>query len=199
MPDQCHNRVRARRSAALVVLALVFAPAGHAQVYKCTVGGATVYQDAACGTARQKLPKTPAATPGPVAAEPARRSAASDTPEFAPGTVIAPSRSRSRSPAPLRPVVVAAPAALEQTPYIAKPPTRPTGTAQEQLQRAVAEQQAMHAQRGVEMQALSDRWRSNPGEMDMSADMAALDRRWRPGEEAIEARIRALSDAVFRR
>jgi hypothetical protein len=195
MPDPFHHRDRRPRLAALAALALVFAQAGHAQVYKCTVGGATVYQDAACGAASQKLPKTPAATPAPVAAEPARRSAASNIPEFAPGTVFAP----SRSPAPLRPVLAAAPTALEQTPYIAKPRTRPAGTAQEQLQRAVAEQQAMHAQRGFEMRALSERWRSNPGEMDMSGDMAALDRRWRPREEAIEARIRALSDAVFRR
>ena len=181
---------------ALALAALVVAPAGHAQVYKCTVNGATVYQDAACGTARGKLSTAPVGPPAPVPSMPAPRSATANGPEFAPGTVIPPSVP-STAYAPIRsaPAVSAAP--REQTPTIAKPPTRRTGTPQDELQRAIQEQRAMLAQRRSEMDAMSERWRSNPGAADIGGDMEALDRRWRPREEAMQLRIKALTDAVF--
>ena len=200
MPALRHFRVRSFRqvvAAAVALAALGFANAGHAQVYKCTVKGATVYQDAACGTVRETLPTTPA-TPAitPAATRPARRNPSPMVPEFAPGTVIAPS---PPVPPPTRPAPVAARVVSEQTPYIAKPRVRPTGSPREELDRAIAEQQAMYTQRRAEMDAMAERWRSNPGAMDMSGDMAAFERRWQPREDAMKARIEALTDAMFGR
>ena len=200
MPALRHTRLRPFRHivpAAIVFAALAFASAGHAQVYKCTVKGATVYQDAACGTVREKLPTTPATAP--VATTPARRSASPMTPEFAPGTVIAPAPPSPPSSLPMRPAGVVAPVVREQTPYIAKPRSRPTGTPRDELDRAIAEQQAMQVQRRAETDALFERWRSNPAPPDMSGDMAALERRWQPREEAINTRIKALTEALFAR
>ena len=75
--------------AALVVLALA-APQAHAQLFKCTKDGKTVYQDAPCDdTAKQSTVRAPSYSPPPPAPAPAPAAAKPGAPATAPAAAPA--------------------------------------------------------------------------------------------------------------
>ncbi len=195
------NAPNRRHCLVLIVLAaLASASAGQAQVYKCVVKGATVYQDSSCGSAR------PAASVGTGAASAAtvstRQAAAPTTPEFAPGTVLEPPVIRTRTQAPAASAratqtpAASSAKAVAQAPYIARAPRRDSSSARDALTRALAEERALFDQERGELDQLTAQWRSQGGNNTMQADMEAHRRRWDWRHEAARAKVEAASQAV---